>query len=61
MRDRFGAVDRRFSEVRDDMRGLRQDMDRRFAWLVGIVVTGFVTVIGTIGGAFWGLLQIVRR
>jgi hypothetical protein len=35
-------------------------MERRFAWLVGLVVTGFVTVIGTIASAFWGVLQVVR-
>jgi hypothetical protein len=43
-------VDRRFDQV-----------DRRFMWFVGIAVTGFVTVIGTIGGAFWGVLQLVRQ
>jgi hypothetical protein len=49
MERRFDAVDRRF-----------EGMDRRFAWLVGIVVTGFVAVIGTVAGAFWGVLQVVR-
>jgi ABC-type dipeptide/oligopeptide/nickel transport system permease subunit len=32
-------------------------MDRRFTWLVGMMMTGFPAVIGTIAGAFWGLLQ----
>jgi uncharacterized coiled-coil protein SlyX len=62
------------AELRQDMRDLRQEMrdlrqdverrfdavDRRFAWLVGLVVTGFVTVIGTVASAFWGVLQVVR-
>jgi hypothetical protein len=51
-----GDMDRRFADV-----NRRFDrMDGRFNWLVGIVVTGFVTVIGTIAGAFWSLLQAVR-
>jgi hypothetical protein len=51
---------RRFSELRAEMDRRFDRMDRHFAWLVGIVVTGFVTVIGTVAGAFWGLLQVVR-
>ena len=54
-------------ELRREMPALRGDMDRRFDrmdgrinWLTGVVITGFVTVIGTIAGAFWGVLQIVR-
>ena len=48
MERRFEAVDRRFDQV-----------DRRFSWLVGIVVTGFVTTIGAMASAFGGLLQVV--
>jgi hypothetical protein len=54
-------------ELRGELRALRDDMDRRFervdqrfARLVGIVVTGFVAVIGTVAGTFWSLLQVVR-
>ena len=57
---RFAELDRRFVELREEMNHRFEEMDRRFAWLVGIVITGFVTVIGTIAGAFWGVLQIVR-
>ena len=55
------------TELRREMRALRDDVDRRLDrmdgrinWLTGVVITGFVTVIGTIAGAFWGVLQIVR-
>jgi uncharacterized coiled-coil protein SlyX len=54
-------------ELRREMHALREDMDRRLDrmdgrinWLTGVVITGFITVIGTIAGAFWGVLQIVR-
>ena len=46
---RFEAVDRRFDAV-----------DRRFTWLVGMMVTGFLAVIGTVAGAFRGLRATVR-
>lgn len=46
---RFERMDQRFDA-----------MDRRFTWLVGMMVTGFLAVIGTIAGAFWGLLQTVQ-
>ena len=49
-----------FAQVRDEMNRRFERMDHRFDWLVGIVVTGFIAVIGTIAGAFWGLLQTVR-
>ena len=55
------------AEVRQEIRVLRDEMNRRFEhveqrfdWLIGIVVTGFIAVIGTVAGAFWGLLQTVR-
>ena len=54
-------------ELRTEMRQLRDDMDRRFdamerrfGWLVGMMVTGFLATIGTVAGAFWGVLQTVR-
>ena len=55
------------TELRREMHALRDDMDRRFDrmdgrinWLTGVVITGFITMIGTIAGAFWGVLQVVR-
>ena len=62
------------AEMREDMRNLRDEMnrrfehvdrrfdtmERRFGWLVGMMVTGFLAVIGTVAGAFWSLLQTVR-
>jgi hypothetical protein len=52
-------VDRRFTELRDEMHRRFAETDHRFAWLVGIVITGFVTVIATIGGTFWAMLQVI--
>ena len=49
MNRRFETMDRRFDA-----------MDRRFTWLVGMMVTGFLAVIGTVAGAFWGLLRTVQ-
>ena len=49
MNRRFEAIDRRFDGA-----------ERRFTWLVGMMVTGFLAVIGTVAGGFWGLLQAIR-
>ena len=49
MNRRFEQVDRRFDQ-----------MERRFSWLVGMMVTGFLAVIGTVAGAFWGLLRTIQ-
>jgi len=46
---RFEAMDRRFDAV-----------ERRFTWLVGMMVTGFLAVIGTVAGGFWGLLRTLQ-
>jgi uncharacterized protein (DUF3084 family) len=53
---RFSAVERRFEAV--DRRFDR--MERYFAWIVGILVTGFIAVIGSVTSAFWGVLQVLR-
>jgi soluble cytochrome b562 len=47
-------------DLRQEMDRRFEGMERRFAWLVGIVITGFVAVIGTVASAFWGVLQVVR-
>ena len=61
-------------ELQQSIAGLRQEMDRRFermdqrfdamdhrfTWLVGMMVTGFLAVIGTVAGAFWGLLRTIQ-
>ena len=47
-------------DLRGEMAELRAMFDRRFTWLVGLMVTGFVVTIGTIAGAFWGVLQFLR-
>jgi uncharacterized coiled-coil protein SlyX len=46
--------------LREEVNRRFEAVDRRFFWLVAIVVTGFVTVIGTVASAFWGVLQVVR-
>jgi hypothetical protein len=56
MNRRFEGVDRRF----DAMNARFDAVDRRFTWLVGTMVTGFLAVIGTVAGAFWGLLRTVQ-
>ena len=53
---RFDAIDRRF-ELMDRRFEL---MDRRFTWFAGMMVTGFIAVIGTVAGTFWGLLRTLN-
>jgi hypothetical protein len=55
-------------EVRGEIAALRGEMDRRFdrvdqkfTWLVGIAVATGLATIGTIGGAFFGLLQAIQQ
>jgi uncharacterized coiled-coil protein SlyX len=56
MNRRFEGIDRRF-----DAMNLRFDaMEHRFTWLVGMMITGFLAVIGTVAGAFWGILRTVQ-
>ena len=52
-------VERWLAELRNEMSRRFTETDHRFAWLVGIVITGFVTVIATIAGAFWAMLQML--
>ena len=56
MNRRFEVMDRRF----EGMDRRFDAIDRRFTWLVGMMVTGFLAVIGTVAGAFWGLLRTVQ-
>lgn len=46
---RFEQVDRRFEQV--DRR--IEQVEHRFGWLVGIVLAGFIAVIGTVAGAVY--------
>jgi uncharacterized coiled-coil protein SlyX len=44
------------ADVRQDFAEVRRTIDRidrRFTWLVGILVTGFIAVIGALAGAFY--------
>lgn len=59
-RDLRGEMAALRTELRGEMAEMRASFDRRFTWLVGLMVTGFVVTIGTIAGAFWGVLQSVR-
>jgi uncharacterized coiled-coil protein SlyX len=56
MHRRFDAMDRRF-ETGDHR---VETVDHRFAWLVGLTLTGFLAVLGTIAGAFWGLFRALN-
>jgi uncharacterized coiled-coil protein SlyX len=56
MNRRFEVIDRRFEAIDRRFDGV----ERRFTWLVGMMVTGFLAVIGTVAGAFWGLLRTVQ-
>lgn len=60
MRQSIGELRAEMRHMREEMDRRFDGMDRRFTWLVGMMVTGFLAVIGTVAGAFWGLLQTVR-
>ena len=55
-----GGMNSLSSELRGEMSEMRATFDRRFTWLVGLMVSGFVVTIGTIAGAFWAVLQSTR-
>lgn len=61
VRTEMAAVRTETASLSRDLRGEMADMsasfERRFTWLIGLMVTGFVVTIGTIAGAFWGVLQ----
>ena len=67
IRERSADLRQDFRDLREEVRHFRDEMnrrfdamDRRFTWLVGMMVTGFLAVIGTVAGAFWGLLRTVQ-
>ncbi len=45
---RFAQIDLRFAQIDGRFAALEQKIDLRFAWLLGIVVTSWVTTILTI-------------
>jgi hypothetical protein len=54
-------------DLREEMRALRGEItvfreqtQRYFAWLVGILVTGFVTLMGAFASGVWAVLQVMR-
>lgn len=60
LRQSIGEVRQELGQLREEMRQFRAEMDRRFTWLVGMMVTGFLAVIGTVAGAFWGLRRTLN-
>ena len=64
LRSEMAAVRAEMAALSRDLRGemaeLRATFDRRFTWLAGLLVTGFVVTIGSIAGASWGILQFIR-
>lgn len=56
MNVRFAEVNGRITELRDDANrrigALDAKVDRHFVWLMGMMVTGFITVIGALVGSW---------
>lgn len=54
MNMRFAEVNARITELRDDVNrrigALDAKVDRHFVWLMGLMVTGFITMIGALVG-----------
>ncbi|MSO83525.1 MAG: hypothetical protein EXQ53_09570 [Acidobacteria bacterium] len=61
MSTRFAEMSRQFTELRGGMNGRFKDVNRRigaldakvdrhFVWLMGMMATGFITVIGALVG-----------
>ena len=48
------------SDLRGEMALLSDRVDRKFNWLIGIVITSTIANLGAIGGALWAVLQSVR-
>lgn len=64
MNGRFTDVNARFTEFREDMNrrfddvnrrlaALDAKVDRHFVWLMGMMVTGFITIIGALVGVVY--------
>lgn len=50
---RFTEINGRFTEVNARIGALDAKGDRHFVWLIGIMVTGFITVIGALVGVVY--------
>ncbi len=50
--ERVAGMDTRLSRVETDIRSLRTDMDGKFMWTWGIIITGFVALLGAIARGF---------
>jgi len=48
-----GEMNRRFEEVNRRIGVLDAKVDRQFVWLMGVMVTGFITVIGALIGVVY--------
>jgi tetrahydromethanopterin S-methyltransferase subunit G len=48
-----GEMNRRFEEVNRRLGSLDAKVDRHFVWLMGMMVTGFITVIGALVGVVY--------
>ena len=44
---------RRFDDLRQDLLRLDDKVDRHFLWLVGMLVTGLLAVLGTVLGLYF--------
>ena len=52
---RFSAVDQRFTAIDGQLATLRGEMSGQFRWIVGIQVTVFVALAGTLISGFFAL------
>lgn len=48
-----GDMNRRFDDVNRRVGALDTKVDRHFVWLMGMMVTGFITVIGALVGVVY--------
>ena len=54
---RFAQIDARFSQVDQRLDSLDAKMSRQFMWLVGILVTALVAMLGVLGAITSALLS----
>ena len=53
MNRRFAAVDRRFDDLHRDVKSIDDKGDRRFTWLVGLLMSGFIAVFSALIGLYF--------
>ena len=54
---RFAAIDQRFVGIDERLDGLDAKMSRQFVWLVGLIVTMLIAVVGGMSGVIAAILS----